>query len=328
MNHAPTAVNPATNRKLGRHQVLVACMLIACALGCHAASAQNQRPSPTVGSDLGRDNLSRVAASATELKSVLLTEVGLMVELKRWVAKDATDHGQIISDSDLTNDAIFDRLETDIQFRAVATTIVQKYGYLVPRLNPESELGKQQELLVQERTKWMAQHQEEERAAAHQKNLQQNLQTTSACDPQSDMDCTSAQPNLPAGNQGSQGRQGPAMQSPQLTAPDQYQSIPPNFPSGGENPLERGLLMQTNGDPLNNYPTDQLGDRSDGMQLFPAMGSNQSQTGSESASGSSLAQLLAGGDNQQGGSDFGGGSLTNRNGGEMGTGGMMAGGMG
>jgi polysaccharide export outer membrane protein len=327
MNHAPAAVNPGTIRMLGRRHVLVACILIACALGCHAASAQNQRPSPTVGSDLGRDNLSRVAASATELKSVLLTEVGLMVELKRWVAKDATDHGQIISDSDLTNDAIFERLETDIQFRAVATTIVQKYGYLVPRLNPESELGKQQELLVQERTKWMAQHQEEERAAAHQKNLQQNLQTTSACDAQSDMDCTSAQPNSPAGNQGSQGRQGPAMQSPQLTAPDQYQSIPPNFPSGGENPLERGLLMQTNGDPLNNYPTNQLGDRSDGMQLFGGMGSNSPGSGADtgfgsgSGSGSSLGQLLAGGDNQQGGSDFGGGS-TNRNGGDMGGGGM------
>ena len=80
------------------------------------------------------------------------------------------------------NDAIFERLETDVQFRAIATAIVQKYGYLVPRVNPESELGKQQELLVQERTKWLAQHQEEERAAAHQKNLQNNLQTTRACD--------------------------------------------------------------------------------------------------------------------------------------------------
>src|SRR5580692_6086455 len=251
MKHAPTAVNPAINRMLGRHQVLVACILIACALGCHAASAQNQRPSPTLGSDLGRDNLSRVAASAAELKAVLLTEVGLMVELKRWVAKDATDHGQIISDSDLTNDAIFERLETDIHFRSIATMIVQKYGFLVPRVNPESELGKEQELLVQERAKWMAQHQEEERAAAHQKTPQKNLQTASACDPQSELDCTNAPQNSPADNEGSQGRQGPAMQSPQLRAPDQYQSIPPNFPSGGENPLERGLLMQANGDPLN-----------------------------------------------------------------------------
>lgn len=328
MNHAPAAVNPATNRIRRKQQVLVACILIACALGCHAAGAQNQRPSPTVVSDLGRDNLSRVAASAAELKSVLLTEVGLMVELKRWVAKDATDHGQIISDSDLTSDAIFERLETDIQFRAVATTIVQKYGFLVPRLNPASDLGRQQELLVQERTKWLAQHSEEERATAHQKTLQQQLQTASACDPQLDVDCAIPQPNSPADNQGSQGRQGPAMQSPQQMGPQQV--IPPNFPSGGENPLERGLLMQTNGDPLNNYPTDQLGDRSDGMQLFPGMGSNQSGSGSVSgpASGGSLAQLLAGGDNQQGGSDFGGGSLTNRNGGEMGAGGMLTGGMG
>src|SRR5271156_1054933 len=111
----------------------VMCVLVALGLGCGATLAQNQRQAPTIGSDLGRDNLSRVAASATELKAVLLTEVGLLVELKRWVAKDATDHGQIISDSDLTNDAIFERLETDIQSRSVATAIVQRYGFLVPR---------------------------------------------------------------------------------------------------------------------------------------------------------------------------------------------------
>ena len=322
INHAREMQNARAIRISGRTAPRVICVLIAVVLGCSAALAQNQRPAPTIGSDLGRDNLSRVAASATELKSILLTEVGLMVELKRWVAKDATDHGQIISDSDLTNDAIFERLETDIQFRAIATTIVQKYGYLVPRVNPESELGKQQQLLIQERTKWMAQHQEEERAAAHQKNLQNNLQTTSACDPQLDADCGSAQPNSPVDNEGSQGRQSPGMQSPQPRNPDQ--SLPPNFPSGSENPLERGLLLQTNGDPFNNYPTDQLGDRSDGMQLFAGLGSNQSGfgAGSGSGSGSSLAQLLAGGDNQQGGSDFGGGSLTNRNGGDMGAGGM------
>src|SRR5580658_8510729 len=326
MKHAPTAVNPAINRMLGRHQVLVACILIACALGCHAASAQNQRPSPTVGSDLGRDNLSRVAASATELKSVLLTEVGLMVELKRWVAKDATDHGQIISDLDLTNDAIFERLETDVQFRSIATAIVQKYGFLVPRVLPESELGREQELLVQERTKWMAQHQEEDRVAAHQKALQNSLQSTRGCDQQSDVDCEAAQPNSPAENGGSQRRQGPTIQSPPLNSPDQ--SNPPNFPNGGASPLERGLLIQTSGDPLNNYPTDQRGDRSDGMQLFGEMDSNQSElgsgAGSGSASGSPFAQLLAGGDSQQSGSSFGGGggSVASRSGGDTDSGGM------
>jgi polysaccharide export outer membrane protein len=304
------------------------CVLIALGLGCGATRAQNQRPATTTGSDLGRDNLSRVAASATELKSVLLTEVGLMVELKRWVAKDATDHGQIISDSDLTNDAIFERLETDVQFRSVATMIVQKYGFLVPRVNPESELGREQELLAQERTKWLAQHQEEERAAAQQKTLQNSLQTTRACDQQLDPDCAAAPPNSPADNGGSHGRQGPAIQSPPPSAPEQ--SNPPNFPNGGGNPLERGLLMQTSGDPSNNYSPDQFGDRSDGMQTFGGMGSNQSEfgsgSGSGSASGSPFSQLLAGGDSQQSGASSGfgggGGSFANRSGGDMDSGGM------
>ena len=45
-------------------------------------------------SDLALQNLSRVAASAAEIKAVLFKDVGLMVELKHWVARDATDHGQ------------------------------------------------------------------------------------------------------------------------------------------------------------------------------------------------------------------------------------------
>ena len=76
-------------------------------------------------SDLAIQNFSRVAASAAQVKSILLKDSGLMVELKRWVAKDATDHGQIVSDSDLTDDAMFERLETDVQFRSVATLLVQ-----------------------------------------------------------------------------------------------------------------------------------------------------------------------------------------------------------
>src|SRR5689334_16582271 len=52
-------------------------------------------------SDLAQQNLSRVAASAAEIKTILLKDAGLMVELKHMVAKEATDHGQIVSDSDL-----------------------------------------------------------------------------------------------------------------------------------------------------------------------------------------------------------------------------------
>ena len=65
-------------------------------------------------SELARENLSRVAASAAEIKTILVKDMGLMVELKRWVAKDATSQGQIISESDLTDDAIFDRLQADV----------------------------------------------------------------------------------------------------------------------------------------------------------------------------------------------------------------------
>ena len=71
-----------------------ALVLIAVAVVCVASWGQTQRQNPTPSSDLGRENLSRVAASATEIKAVLLKDTGLLVELKRWVAKDATDHGQ------------------------------------------------------------------------------------------------------------------------------------------------------------------------------------------------------------------------------------------
>jgi hypothetical protein len=118
---------------------------------CGIAKAQNQRPASAVSSELGQDNMSLVAASAADIEAVLVKDAGLMVELKAWVAKDATDHGQIVSETDLTNDAIFDRLESNIRFRSVATRLLQHYGYLVPIINPESRQGKEQELLRKER---------------------------------------------------------------------------------------------------------------------------------------------------------------------------------
>src|SRR5580704_2239311 len=188
------------------------CALIAAGfLACIASGAQNQGATPMPSSDLGRENLNRVAASAGELKTVLVKDPGLMVELKRWVAKDATDHGQIVGDSDLTNDAIFGRLEADPQFRSVATILVQRYGYLTPKVNPDSELGKERELLIQERTKWLAQSQEEELAAARQRNSK-NLQNTRSCDPLLDGNCNSPQTNPPT-NRG-QEQQQPGVEIP------------------------------------------------------------------------------------------------------------------
>src|SRR6266436_4624933 len=154
--------------------------------------SQERRPGPVQTSELGRENLSRAAGSAADLKAILIRDAGLMVELKRWMAKDATGHGQIVSDSDLTDEAILDRLEMDVQFRSTATLLVQRYGYLVPKLNPESEAAKTRELLVQERTKWLAQAQEQERAIASQKRMEK-VRNAAACDPQLDEQCNSDQ---------------------------------------------------------------------------------------------------------------------------------------
>jgi polysaccharide biosynthesis/export protein len=171
--------------KLRRHIALTAILILA-ALYTPKARAQqpnynnNSNGEATKVSDLAVQNFSRVAASAAEVKTVLVKDPGLMVELKRWVAKDATDHGQIISDSDLTDDAIFERLESDVPFRSVATLLVQRYGYLQPKVNPESEAGQERDLLIKERTKWLAQRQEEELAEARQ-NEARNQQNSISC---------------------------------------------------------------------------------------------------------------------------------------------------
>jgi protein involved in polysaccharide export with SLBB domain len=108
-------------------------------------------------SELAKENLSHVAATADQIKTVLGSNAGLMVEIKGWIAKEATDNGQLVEDSSLTEDAIFDRLDHDVAFRAVATRLLQRYGYLIPTANPESNLGKQEDLVLKERARHIVQ---------------------------------------------------------------------------------------------------------------------------------------------------------------------------
>ena len=209
-------------------------------------SARAQQPgnnndrAPVHPSDLAMQNLNQVAAAIGDIKAILLKDPGLMVELKRWVAKDATDHGQIVRETELSDYAIFDRLASDIEFRSVATALVQKYGYLVPKLNPESDLAKEQELLRVERTKWLAQTQEEERVQARQRSAQ-NLQRAASCrSQQSDADCNETTPQT-SGQSPSQGRQ---METLPSGNPRPDQDIP-NLPEGSGNVLRRAQLTQT-----------------------------------------------------------------------------------
>jgi protein involved in polysaccharide export with SLBB domain len=116
-----------------------------------------QRKSPQGMSDLEEGNLSRVAAAASQIQTVLIKEPGILVELKRLVAKEASQNGQIVDDNLLSDQAIFDRLERDITFRSIATRLVQKYGYLQPNVNPDSPIAKQQELILKERARKLVQ---------------------------------------------------------------------------------------------------------------------------------------------------------------------------
>jgi protein involved in polysaccharide export with SLBB domain len=127
------------------------------ALMSQQQQVQQQQPRPKFGqtwqdfdfapmSDLGQQNLNYVAASAQEIESVLSQQPGLLVELQHWVARDATDHGQMVDEQQMSQQGIFDRLEQDRKFRAVATHLLQRYGYLTPEVNPNSQLGKQQQI--------------------------------------------------------------------------------------------------------------------------------------------------------------------------------------
>jgi len=238
-----------TTRVSIKYMFRTAGILIAILSGCIVTPAQNQRPAPMPSSDLGRANLNRVSASAAEIKVVLLKDPGLMVELKRWVAKDATDHGQILRDEDMTDDAIFDRLTADIQFRSTATLLVQRYGYLVPKLNPDSDAGKEHELLVQERVKWAAQHAEEGRAKAHAKK-EEALEKARACEEQDEQLCPdlqrSSRPSPRAGYEQGQDQDSGTGDLPSRSNPT-YPDLTSPSP-GTTGPLERAQLMQTSGD--------------------------------------------------------------------------------
>src|SRR5882762_2074846 len=177
--------------------------LVLAFLFCAPAHAQEQagqqRETPGTGgryfrmeepSDLARENLGRVAASAAQIRGVLVRDEGLLVELKRWVAKEATDNGQVVDDSTLRDQAIFDRLELDIKFRSVATHLLQRYGYLMPSPNPESDFAKEKELVLKERARRLVQieAQEDTESLRPQKN-DRNLERATTCDPRRDDDC-------------------------------------------------------------------------------------------------------------------------------------------
>jgi polysaccharide biosynthesis/export protein len=190
----------------------LAILLVAAAL---PVAAQQQRRSPATANTtpdyttVPRDNLSRVGASATEIEAVLRSDPGLMVEVKRWVAARASDLGQILSDNDLTDQAIYDRLETDPELRAAATALLQRYGYLTPTPNPKSEIAKERELMMRERSIQLARLEEQQRTTPPATG-QNGQEERANCDPRVDATCRAASKTMQPGAPRSIGPRYPA----------------------------------------------------------------------------------------------------------------------
>jgi protein involved in polysaccharide export with SLBB domain len=185
------------------------------------SSTSNLRRSPRA-SDLAAENYAHLAAAANDIREILVKDTGLLVELKRLAIQEATDNGQIVDDSMLTDDAIFSRLNRDIPFRALATRLVQRYGYLQPTYNPDSLMGKQQDAVVKERARRQVQIEAQEDAQIDAETKRQaSLAIQDKCE--NGQNCEQPAPKKPkrqAAPQPSQGQpsdQGfPTMPQPEL----------------------------------------------------------------------------------------------------------------
>src|ERR1700674_4017972 len=155
--------------------------------GSAAQASGTETPArvPLHSPDIISDNLDRVATSADQILEVANKEAGLMVELKRLLAQDAGVSGQILEEANLTDGAVAERLRSDLRARVLATRLLQRYGYLVPRLNPDSDLEAEQKLVRQERAQILA------RAAERRDSLGETTTAgrNAGCDPRSVPEC-------------------------------------------------------------------------------------------------------------------------------------------
>src|SRR5712692_5916182 len=128
-------------------------MLLCFAMFLSLGAARGQQSPSQQGSGEGivADNLDRVAATAEQILDVLNRDAGLMVELKRAIAQDAGESGQILEESDLSDGAVTERLREDLRTRVLATRLLQRYGYLLPKVNPDSELAAEHNLRMRAR---------------------------------------------------------------------------------------------------------------------------------------------------------------------------------
>ena len=206
------------------------------ALGCGtvaiaqtAPAAPNSQTSPGARqsqTEIEREK-SRVAAPAEQIRVILVKDPGLLVELERLVEREAISNGQLVEDSDLTEEAIFERLADDIAFRAAATRLVQHYGYLLPTVNPNSEIGKEQDLVLKERVRRLVQMEAAEDAESLKPPKTEDnspvLAADGNCDSASNANC---KPSSPRRSRGDFANPGELPQGTVPTAPPDSNAIP------------------------------------------------------------------------------------------------------
>lgn len=162
--------------------IVLSAALVTGALPEQGAAQQAARPP----ADIISDNLEQVAASAEQILDVLRKDSGMMVELKRLLAQDAGTSGQLVAESDLTDAAIGERLHREVRARVLATLLLQRYGYLLPRLNPDSDLAAEHKLTLQQRAQELTRASERGEA---QRAPAASERTSVPCDPRSDPRC-------------------------------------------------------------------------------------------------------------------------------------------
>src|SRR5258708_1896961 len=134
-------------------------------------------------SELEKENLNYVAAAPAQIKKVSIKHRALLAERTRWLPRKQGEKGRVVTKEYLPDTAVFDRLTTDVAFRSVATRLVQRYGYLRPNFNPDSEMGKEQELLMKERVRHLVQVEAQEDAESNKPRKTETSETKNVpCD--------------------------------------------------------------------------------------------------------------------------------------------------
>ena len=174
--------------------LLIFCQLVYGQTNQSPRARQDAFPANDTGlSDLAKENLDRVAASPIQIRGVLVQDAGLLVELKRWIAKEASDNGQVVREANLSEEAIFERLERDVTFRSIATRLLQRYGYLLPVPNPNSDVAREQDLVLKERARRLVAIEAQEDAdalrAGRSNQDEADVERTGTCDARQDRDC-------------------------------------------------------------------------------------------------------------------------------------------